>query len=242
MAAPMNNKPGDSSDNSDAKCASCGECQKVMKRCTRCRSTVYCSRDCQIIDWPRHEAVCSKLASFCAKGQETDHDTATNSSTHSLTERIQDSLNIRDTAQTANQDQPDAMLHTSEPLKKSTPCQEPTYRITVKCQRDKHQIHVNSEWEASRMLSHISEEIRIPMDKLKLVHKGKLVNKQNAKDFVKDKAVFQAIGEMSESEEGLDPSQIDRIMSKIRVERNEAIRALRLKGDVIDAILYLGNK
>ena len=115
-------------------------------------------------------------------------------------------------------------------------------KIIVKCQRDKHCISINHEWEATQMLSHICEKIKIPAGKLKLVHKGKLVNEGNLRACIKERAMFQAIGEVAESEEGLDPSHVDRVVSKLGVNRNDAIGALRLKGDVTDAILYLANK
>ena len=61
--------------------------------------------------------------------------------------------------------------------------------------------------------------------------------------YVKNKAIFQAIGEVSENEDGLETGHIDCIMSRTGVERNDAVKALReTQGDVIDAILYLGNK
>ncbi|XP_022079530.1 uncharacterized protein LOC110973198 [Acanthaster planci] len=224
-----------------AKCASCGECQKIMKRCTRCRRAIYCSRDCQILDWPKHKTVCSRKVSSCSKTLDTEGET--DSANTFLVEKLQDAVSIRDGEQTSNHPQSQTEVNISEDSQEtSTAHPEPICSIVVKCQRDRHQIHVNSGWEASTMLSQISEKVRIPTEKLKLVHKGKLVSEQNVKDCVKDKAVFQAIGEVSESEEGLDPAVINLVMSKIKVDRNEAIRALRLKGDVTDAILYLGNK
>ena len=59
---------------------------------------------------------------------------------------------------------------------------------------------------------------------------------------VKDKAVFQAIGEVAENEDGLESGHIDCIMTRLGVDRNQAVKALRQTGDVVDAILYLGNK
>ena len=34
--------------------------RKAMMYCTRCRSSNYCSRECQEMDWPRHKIVCEK--------------------------------------------------------------------------------------------------------------------------------------------------------------------------------------
>ncbi len=46
----------------------------------------------------------------------------------------------------------------------------------------------------SEMLKAISSTISVPLDKLKLVHKGRMVTQDNISECVKPKAVFQAIG------------------------------------------------
>ncbi|KAJ8028425.1 hypothetical protein HOLleu_30645 [Holothuria leucospilota] len=86
------------------------------------------------------------------------------------------------------------------------------------------------------------KKIRVPAEKLKLIHKGRKINKDNILEVVKERAVFQAIGVEALSEEGLNSESVSYIMGQMNVDRNSAITALRLKGDVIDAILYLGNK
>jgi hypothetical protein len=39
-------------------CAACGTGDATFMRCGRCRSTMYCSKDCQKDDWPRHKEEC----------------------------------------------------------------------------------------------------------------------------------------------------------------------------------------
>ena len=88
----------------------------------------------------------------------------------------------------------------------------------------------------------ISEFLHIPLTKLKLIHKGKMVVESNIKDFLQDKALFLAFGEVAESEEGLEDGAVDTIVKQLGVDRNMAIKALRKTGSVIDAILDLGNR
>lgn len=40
----------------------CQQCDVLgkMSRCARCEVTAYCSRDCQVQDWPRHNSECKK--------------------------------------------------------------------------------------------------------------------------------------------------------------------------------------
>lgn len=56
-----------------------------------------------------------------------------------------------------------------------------------------------------------------------------------------DKALFLAFGEVSESEEGLENTDIDLIVKQLDVERNLAVKVLRKTGNVLDAILEIGN-
>ena len=43
-------------------CANCGERDNRLKKCDRCRSVAYCSRECQVADWPKHRVVCGKTS------------------------------------------------------------------------------------------------------------------------------------------------------------------------------------
>ena len=42
-------------------CHVCLKISKTIKRCTVCKSRFYCTRDCQIKDWPTHRLVCRAL-------------------------------------------------------------------------------------------------------------------------------------------------------------------------------------
>ena len=44
----------------------CWYCDKDMERvllslCSRCMVSQYCSRECQVADWPKHESVCDQF-------------------------------------------------------------------------------------------------------------------------------------------------------------------------------------
>lgn len=51
------------SSTEDAALGKCGHCHNAARqRCSRCSGVVYCSRECQRLDWRRHKQVCGKLA------------------------------------------------------------------------------------------------------------------------------------------------------------------------------------
>ncbi|XP_071479496.1 uncharacterized protein [Diadema antillarum] len=115
--------------------------------------------------------------------------------------------------------------------------------ITVKCNKSKHQMLMDRQAPSGAdIMAQIACTVRIPASHLKLIHRGKLVTPDTIRDSLRDRAVFQAIGEVAESEEGLRPKDIDIVMDRIKVDRNTAIRALRATGDVVDAILHIGNR
>ena len=59
---------------------------------------------------------------------------------------------------------------------------------------------------------------------------------------VKNRAVFQVIGEKAEDEGGVCAGDIAVLMRQLAVERNAAVRALKQEGDVLDAIIHLAHK
>lgn len=89
----------------------------------------------------------------------------------------------------------------------------------------------------------ISDFLRIPVGKLKLIHKGKMVLPENVNTFLTNNgALFLAFGEVSECEDGLDKNDIDLLIKQLNVERNVAVKALRRTGTLLDAIFDIGNK
>ncbi|PRP73652.1 zinc finger MYND domain-containing protein 10-like isoform 2, partial [Planoprotostelium fungivorum] len=45
------------------ECGSCGT-PNPTKKCSRCQSVGYCSRECQVKDWPNHKGQCTKEETF----------------------------------------------------------------------------------------------------------------------------------------------------------------------------------
>ncbi len=114
--------------------------------------------------------------------------------------------------------------------------------VVVKANKQKHHIDLQEHLTAADIIKIFAYNLQIPFDKLKLIHKGKFITEKNIKDFVKNKAVFQAFGEKAESEEGLQSEDIDILMKQLSVDRNVAVKALKKEGDVVDAILHITNK
>ena len=78
---------------------------------------------------------------------------------------------------------------------------------------------------------------------MRLIHKGKQLSVDTVRSAVSQGAVFQVLGEKMEDAEGLVLKDIELLMQQMGLERNEAIRALRSsKGDLIDAMMAIGNK
>jgi NACalpha-BTF3-like transcription factor len=118
----------------------------------------------------------------------------------------------------------------------------PKVTITLKCNKEKYKLELNSDWSGDELVKFIAGSVSVPLDKFKLIHKGKMVDQTNVREFLKDKAIFQAFGEKAESESGLDSRDIDVLMKQLCVDRNSAIKALRKSGDLLDAMLELGSK
>ncbi|CAK8677797.1 unnamed protein product [Clavelina lepadiformis] len=115
--------------------------------------------------------------------------------------------------------------------------------VTVKCNRKKYKISVTDC--AKDAMKVVSETVKIPLDKLKLICKGKVVTEDNFSTFVfsEGSKIFMALGEESEDESGLHSGDIETIMEQLHVDRNRAVRGLKeCKGDLIDAILFVGDK
>ncbi|XP_032242132.1 ubiquitin carboxyl-terminal hydrolase 15 [Nematostella vectensis] len=115
---------------------------------------------------------------------------------------------------------------------------EPKLKIFIKHNHKKHELNVEKN---QNVFEAISSLLHIPVTKLKVIHKGRLVNNLNICDVFVDGTLFLAFGEVTESEEGLDQNEIKMIMDQLDVDRNVAVKALRHEGNVVDAILQVGN-
>ena len=118
----------------------------------------------------------------------------------------------------------------------------PSLCIRVKANKKKYEITLQSDWSGATMMGVISHNIRIPLDRLKLIRQGKHVTAETITQVATNKAVFQAIGEEAENEEGLEDAEIKIVMKQAEASRNQAVRSLRKTGDVIDAIFDITNK
>jgi NACalpha-BTF3-like transcription factor len=114
--------------------------------------------------------------------------------------------------------------------------------IVVKANRQKQTIGIQEEWDGPMIYRFLSHQLQIPSDKLKVIHKGKIVKADSIRECIEKKAVFQVLGEKAEDASGIDDRDIELMMRQLRISRNEAIVALKEHGDVVDAILAIGRK
>ena len=112
--------------------------------------------------------------------------------------------------------------------------------IIIKHNKVRQELNVPSD-NGDAILQMISHCVGIPVSKLKLIHKGKMVTSDNIQSMLFNKALFLALGEISESEEGLEKEDIDQIVRQLGVERNLAVKVLRKNANVVDAIIDIGN-
>ena len=119
---------------------------------------------------------------------------------------------------------------------------QPYTEIVVKANKGKQTISIQDRWNGEDIFKLLSFKLSIPLDKVKIIHKGKVMTRDNVQSNISRKAVFQVIGEQAANEDGLNKYDIELMMKQLNVGRNEAVLALRKSGDVIDAMLQLGGK
>lgn len=120
-----------------------------------------------------------------------------------------------------------------------------TIPISIKYSSTTYHIHLDNDPNLSKseQFDLIAKHIHIPSDRLKLIYKGKRYTKENWSDLnLISNMIFLSIGEQNEDETDIDSKDIDCIMKQMNIDRNTAIKALKLHPNIIDAILYLGNK
>jgi NACalpha-BTF3-like transcription factor len=106
-------------------------------------------------------------------------------------------------------------------------------------------MHLDNEPNLSKseQFNMIANHIHIPSDRLKLIYKGKRYTKENWHELTLiSNMTFLSIGEQNEDDTNINSKDIDCIMNQMKVDRNTAIKALKLYPNIIDAILYIGNK
>eukprot|EP00057_Strongylocentrotus_purpuratus_P010240 XP_011664714.1 PREDICTED: uncharacterized protein LOC100889826 isoform X1 [Strongylocentrotus purpuratus] len=219
------------------------------------------SRECQIHDWPTHKLECSPKDRSTSGHQEDTE--AVGTETVNLQTLTLDEQTCKDDEQTLRK-LGNSELLTGSAYKSSAERQEKVLQpgertesesststvdsirdpvtIAVKTSKQKHCVTLDRQSTGTSLMADISRAACIPFEQMKLIHKGKLMNPDIIHETLKDRAVFQAIGEVAENEEGLSGKDITCVMDQMKVDRNTAIKALRNTKNAIDAILYLGNK
>jgi hypothetical protein len=106
-------------------------------------------------------------------------------------------------------------------------------------------MHLDNQPDLSKteQFNLIANYLRIPSDRLKLIHKGKRYTNETWKDLILvSNMVFLSIGEQNEDETDVNIKDVECLITQMKIDRNTAVKALKLHPNVIDAILYLGNK
>ena len=131
-----------------------------------------------------------------------------------------------------------------ENLHLSSASQSDITKVVVKVNyaKEKHKVEIGLPCTGKQALEHFSRVLHVPLEILKLIHKGKLQTELTIMEKLKPNSIFLAFGEMAENEDGLEAEDIELIMKQLSVERNVAIKALRkTKNCLVDAIFEIGN-
>ena len=130
---------------------------------------------------------------------------------------------------------------TPETVRQKTEVESHNVVVFVKYLKEKHKVELPMPCTGVKVIGHFSRILHVPVERLKLIHKGKLQTELTIVESLKPNSVFLAFGEMAESEDGLKPEDIELIMKQLSVERNVAIKALQKTDSLIDAIFEIGN-
>ena len=221
------------------------------------------SLECQKLDWVKHKANCHIHCSKIQKTSDKDNavklnvhkaledsrgqtietmDQQTMSKTVDLVTRLKENEDLVDT-HTGKQDlscnnKVEETLH----LATTSHNDRSNVIVIVKYAKEKHKVEISLPCTGQQALEHFSSILHVPLERLKLIHKGKLQTDVTIMDKLKPNSVFLAFGEMAENEDGLEAEDIELIMKQLSVERNVAIKALRKTNCVVDAIFEIGNE
>jgi hypothetical protein len=117
--------------------------------------------------------------------------------------------------------------------------------ISIKYGNTTYHMNLNNEPNISKLeqFNMLANHIHISSDRLKLIYKGKRYTKENWHDLnLISNMIFLSIGEQNEDETDINTKDIECIMNQMKIDRNTAIKSLKLHPNIVDAILYLGNK
>ncbi|XP_022800337.1 N-lysine methyltransferase SMYD2-B-like [Stylophora pistillata] len=247
-------------------CANCKSKQRFMKRCTACKQVIYCSKECQLLHWPNHKPSCLEFrvtgSNVCTSSTGLQTSSLPSTLPSSENSHRAEMTNMGDTVEeysnglscSKNIDNKtdgknfkkrnrgsEEGSSTDNAVLSTKGTEVDTVKIYIKHNKVKSELMVSLTDKGSSILQIISDHLSIPVSKLKLIHRGKIATSDNVKDMLFNKALFLAFGEISESEDGLEQSDIDLIVKQLNVERNLAIKCLRKTGNVVDAIIEIGN-
>ena len=115
--------------------------------------------------------------------------------------------------------------------------EQATCTITVKSNKEKHKLQVQDSWDGIKLYKFLSFSLNVPFEKLKIIHKGKVLSSENISGTVKQGSVYQIIGEVCQSEDNIDQRDISVMMKQTGLDRKAVVMALKRKGDLLDALL-----
>ena len=119
----------------------------------------------------------------------------------------------------------------------------PGQEILLRYNKQKHRLKICDAWDAQTVFHKIATFLSCLPDRMRVIHKGKQLSVDTVRSVVSPGAVFQVLGEKMEDAEGLVARDIEVLMQQMGLERNAAIRALKSsKGDLVDAMMVIGNK
>lgn len=120
--------------------------------------------------------------------------------------------------------------------------QEQHISITAKAHKEKVKIDIQTNWTGEDVMKVIACKTEIPINTMKLIHKGKVLDSDSLKVSLKNRAVYQVIGEQCEDDTGVEEKDILVMMKQLGIDRNCAVKALKSHTDVLDAIMEVANR
>lgn len=246
------------------------EAEYDCKICKARKQTMKSSRECQAKDWPMHKTECSVTTASSTDEKKKTHNPINSKFTVNDGSIYQDpgttanavndkGLNYSPVIDFKRYDKKehkpegvgefparkDSFYIDNEKLCHDVPVLDKSKEFTdivVKANRQKQTISIQDDWDGNTIYRFLSHQLQVPVNKIKIIHKGKIVNADSIKECIQKRAVFQVFGEKAEDASGVDDRDIELMMRQLKISRNEAILALKEHGDVIDAMLEISRK